>query len=434
MVKPIWYYNLNSKTNSNYFIDYHKLTDDEKKFIDYSNLYEHDKSSLIDATYQAWHKGFINLKNSKPSLIDHSMSINDQYVFIKRMFNPFWSYYVLLLRILLFKVTLKELIFVYKIRDIKKIDLYNSHFTYSNYDSFESNLIKKEPLVTIIIPTLNRYPELKNVLNDLEYQTYTNFEIIVVDQSIPFKQKFYNSYDLKIKLINQKEKGLWRARNTAISHAKGDFILLLDDDSRLENSWIYQHLKCIDYFSVVDISAGVSISMVGAPTPQNYSYFRWADQLDTGNTMLKNEVFQRTGLFDTQFEGMRMGDGEFGARAFMNGFRSVSNPKARRFHLKSKDGGLRETSGWDGMRPKSIFEPRPIPSVLYLYRKYWGNKSSILSLIQTLPTSLGPYRIKGTGLGKLVSLIILLFFFPFVILQVLRAWIISSKMLKNATL
>ena len=361
------------------------------------------------------------------------MSIEDQYIFIKRMFNPFWSYYVLLLRILFFRVTFKELIFLYKIRDIKKIDLYNSHFTYNNYDSFESNLIMKEPLITIIIPTLNRYPELKNVLKDLEAQTYTNFEIIVVDQSIPFKQKFYNSYDLQIKVIKQKEKGLWRARNTAINHAKGDFILLLDDDSRLEDGWINQHLKCIDYFNV-DISAGVSISMVGAPTPQNYGYFRWADQLDTGNTMLKTEVFQRTGLFDIQFEGMRMGDGEFGARAFMNGFRSVSNPKARRFHLKSKDGGLRETSGWDGMRPKSIFEPRPIPSVLYLYRKYWGNKSSILSLVQTLPTSLGPYSIKGTRLGKMVSLIILLFFFPFVILQVLRAWIISSKMLKNTIL
>ena len=76
------------------------MTDDEKIFIDYSNLYEHDKSSLIDATYQAWYKGFIDLKNSKPLSIDHSMSIKDQYVFIKRMFNPFWSYYVLLLRIL----------------------------------------------------------------------------------------------------------------------------------------------------------------------------------------------------------------------------------------------------------------------------------------------------------------------------------------------
>ena len=175
--------------------------------------------------------------------------------------------------------------------------------------------------------------------------------------------------------------------------------------------------------------------MVGAPTPQNYSYFRWADQLDTGNTMLKNEVFQRTGLFDTQFEGMRMGDGEFGARAFMNGFRSVSNPKARRFHLKSKDGGLRETSGWDGMRPKKVFLNRDQSLVFYIFIVSIGEINlPFLSLIQTLPTSLGPYRIKGTRLGKLVSLIILLFFFPFVILQVLRAWIISSKMLKNATL
>ena len=37
---------------------------------------------------------------------------------------------------------------------------------------------------------------------------------------------------------------------------------------------------------------GTSISLVGAPVPSNYNYFRWADQLDTGNVLVKRNVFK----------------------------------------------------------------------------------------------------------------------------------------------
>ena len=409
------------------------MTGEEKSYIDYPNLYDNNESRMIDVAYQAWHKGFVNLTPDKSFSSNYSMSINDQYVFIRRMFHPIWSYYAFILRIFSFKLTFKELIIFYKIKSIKKINLNRPYLSHDKYFSFESQLIKKKPLVTIVLPTLNRYNQLKNILSDLENQNYKNFEIIIVDQSIPFNGEFYDSFDLNKKIINQKERALWRARNTAIGYARGDYILLLDDDSRVNNDWISEHLKCLDYFNV-DISAGVSISLVGAPIPAHYGYFRWADQLDTGNTMLKIEVFDKCGLFDLKFEGMRMGDGEYGARAFMNGFKSINNPKAKRLHLKSEDGGLRETSGWDGMRPNSILEPRPIPSVLYFYRKYWGNNSSILSLLQTLPTSLGPYQTKGTRVGKVISITILFLFLPFVIIQVLRSWKISTEMLKKSTL
>ena len=44
--------------------------------------------------------------------------------------------------------------------------------------------------------------------------------------------------------------------------------------------------------------------------------------------MVKKTVFKKTGLFDCQFERMRMGDGEFGARCIKNGMLLISNPKA----------------------------------------------------------------------------------------------------------
>lgn len=102
------------------------------------------------------------------------------------------------------------------------------------------------------------------------------------------------------------------------------------------------------------MSSGVSLSTVGAEIPENYSYFCWSSQLDTGNVLLKKDIFRKIGLFDRQFEKQRMGDGEYGLRAYLAGYKNISNPKAKRIHLKVSQGGLRVKGGsWDAWRPKN---------------------------------------------------------------------------------
>ena len=136
-------------------------------------------------------------------------------------------------------------------------------------------------------------------------------------------------------------------------------------------------------------------------------------------------------MFDRQFEKQRMGDGEFGLRAYLNGFKCISNPYAKRIHIKHDEGGLRETSSWDSFRPNSWTHPRPIPSVLYFWRKYWGNKPAIFALIQTIPFSLNPYSLKGKKSGYILSLVVFILFFPLVITQVIRSWHKSGKMINS---
>ncbi|RMF47480.1 MAG: glycosyltransferase family 2 protein, partial [Deltaproteobacteria bacterium] len=136
-------------------------------------------------------------------------------------------------------------------------------------------------------------------------------------------------------------------------------------------------------------------------------------------------------LFDRQFERQRMGDGEFGLRAYLQGFKSISNPYASCIDIKAGTGGLRQMGSWDGFRPKSWLAPRPVPSVLYLCRKYFGDRAARYLLLKGVPPSLISYRYKRNSLLLLLGLPLTLLLLPLVVWQVWRAWSISSDMLQQ---
>src|SRR5690606_11998875 len=333
------------------------------------------------------------------------LPVADEYRFIRKNYSKFWTLYVLMVRLLSLKNPIREIHSFIKTKDSKREAFAKNHFQYADYDTFESDLVRQNPLISVVIPTLNRYAYLKDVFKDLENQNYKNFEVIVVDQTDDFQEHFYKGWNFNLNYWYQEEKALWKARNDAIKSAKGDYILLYDDDSLVENDWIVQHLKALDYFKA-DLSSGVSISVVGAEVPEHYSYFRWSEQLDTGNVLIKKDVFYTIGLFDCQFEKQRMGDGEFGLRAYLAGFKNISNPKAKRIHLKVAQGGLRQMGSWDGWRPKKLLSPRPVPSVLYLSRSYFGNKKSVLMLMTSILPSIVPYKLKRNKFLKLLSIVL----------------------------
>ena len=226
---------------------------------------------------------------------------------------------------------------------------------------------------------------------------------------------------------------MWLARNKAIEFSDADYLLLFDDDSRVDINWISNHLKCLDFFDA-DISSGVSISTVGARVPDNYSFFKYSEQLDTGNVLIKRDVFKAIGLFDRQYEKQRMGDGEYGLRAYLYGFVNISNPYSKRLHLKVDSGGLRQMGSWDGFRPKKWFSPRPIPSVLYQFRKYYGNKMTVFNLLKSIPPSVIPYKHKGKKSFIVLAFISMIMIWPIILCQVGRSWSLASKKLKQGAI
>jgi len=437
-LNPGWYFNLIPVDSLSYSIccfnsDVMKFPDEFERIIFPDSRFETKTAIDLDAGFQAWNRGImLTAKNIPLDKIQHkeNISVKDEYIFIRKYYKWHRVYYYLIKNLLSFNNPFKEIGAFISTRDIERTELINPHLEYEGYKSFESEILKNNPKVSVIIPTLNRYKYLKDVLEDLEKQDYNNFEVIIADQTDVPNIEFYDKFNLNLKIIFQDGKGQWLARNEAARKCTGDYFLFFDDDSRVDKDWISEHLKGLDYFKA-DISAGVSLSTVGDAIPENYSFFRWADQFDSGNAMVKREVFEKTGMFDRQFDKMRMGDGEFGLRAYLAGFKSISHPFAKRIHLKVSSGGLRQMGSWDAFRPKNFFSPRPVPSVLYLYRKYYPSDFVSNAMIIGLLPSLIPYKWKGKKylypLGALAAIFIL----PVLLIQLGISWKRSSEMLKE---
>jgi GT2 family glycosyltransferase len=426
-IQPVWYQNLTPSKNNFYWVDYNSLDTDDQTMIDFDVQYTSNLAALRDAAYQAFHKGIMVRDASRvlPLNSNERVAVVDEYRFVRKYFHALWAWYILFFRLLSWNNPITEIVAFFNTVNVKRIDVFARTKIYPNYKASQGVLAQSEPLVSIIIPTLNRYAYLKDVLDDLERQTYQNLEIIIVDQSEPFEAAIYQNRGKRVRVIRQDEKALWKARNDAIQQSSGELILLYDDDSRVKENWVEEHICCLDYFQA-DISAGVSISMVGSKVPRHYSFFRWADQCDTGNAMVRRELFERIGLFDRQFEKQRMGDGEFGLRAYLNGSISISNPLADRLHLKAESGGLRQMGSWDGFRPTSWLAPRPVPSVLYLTRSYFGNRVAILDLLVKVPMSIIPFQYKRKPLLFLFGILATVLLLPIVLMQVIRSWHLAT--------
>lgn len=102
-------------------------------------------------------------------------------------------------------------------------------------------MASKRLFISIFVPTGSRAESLRRVLNSLSKQTYKHFEVIIVDyrsKDMTFEVIERFRKKLKIKLINQKQKGLSLAANMALGKSEGSIFIRTDDDVEMTPGWL----------------------------------------------------------------------------------------------------------------------------------------------------------------------------------------------------
>ncbi len=107
-----------------------------------------------------------------------------------------------------------------------------------------------KPFFSVIVAAYNKADVIGSTLDSLLEQSFTDFEIIVIDDgSNDYSAKLIAEYNSpKITYYYQVNKGVSSARNKGVEISRGSYIVFLDADDQVENDWLFHfHHKIISF-------------------------------------------------------------------------------------------------------------------------------------------------------------------------------------------
>lgn len=218
------------------------------------------------------------------------------------------------------------------------------------------------PFVTVAICTRDRAARLGAVLASIAAQTYQDIEILVVDSapSNDATEQMVRASHSRVRYVREQQPGLDRARNRAISEARGAIIAFIDDDATADPRWVEGLIAAFDAPEVMCVTGMVAPARLETaaqelferfghtkgfhrlrfslrePPPATHC-FPYKGYLGAGcNSAFRRTVFNKIGLFDPRFDmGTPIcggGDHDMFARILRAGHTLVYTPDAVVFH------------------------------------------------------------------------------------------------------
>ncbi len=114
------------------------------------------------------------------------------------------------------------------------------------------------PTISVIVPVYKVEPYLRQCVDSILAQTYTDFELILIDDGSPDSCGAicdeYAEQDSRVRVIHQENGGLSAARNAGIDTARGDYLTFIDSDDLIKDIYLEKLL-----FSLTDSNTDISI-------------------------------------------------------------------------------------------------------------------------------------------------------------------------------
>lgn len=197
--------------------------------------------------------------------------------------------------------------------------------------------------VSVIVPSYNYGHYIAACLNSVIAQTYLNWECIVIDNgstdSTAEIVKAYIKKDSRISYYYTEQKGVSFARNLAVQHCEGDYILPLDADDKIAPTYLEKAVKILSSDATVKVvycDAELFGSASGKWILPNYSL---RDML-VENSIFCSALFRKSdfntvqGFNEEMVEGFE--DWDFWIRMLKNGGTAYKIPEALfYYHIKS---------------------------------------------------------------------------------------------------
>lgn len=206
---------------------------------------------------------------------------------------------------------------------------------------------------SVIVPVYNRPQEIDELLESLTQQTYTNFEVLIIEDGSENRcDKIVDKYrsSLTVRYFYKENSGQGFSRNYGFERASGDYLVVFDSDCLIpphyfESVTRFLHLHPVDCWGGPDrahttftpLQKAINFSMTSFLTTGGIrgNRMRIGDfHPRSFNMGISRAVYEKTGGYRIT----RMGeDIEFSIRILNHGFRSALIPDAYVYHKRRTD-------------------------------------------------------------------------------------------------
>jgi glycosyltransferase involved in cell wall biosynthesis len=226
------------------------------------------------------------------------------------------------------------------------------------------------PSVSVVMTVRNVEKYIANCIMSLLDQTFSDFEIVVIDDmSNDNTKSIIRKFDDKrIKCFkNVNWLGISSSRNRGLNYATGEYIFFTDGDCTVSKKWIEEGLRCLRDPKCVGVEGKIYyVSHDYEPSFSDHiTENRHGGKFMTGNVAYKKSVIERVGGFDERYSYLE--DRDLALRAMKFG-RIDFNPEMIVYH------------------PKHILRPRQfvqvgkrIRNIVLFYKKFGEARSLALT-------------------------------------------------------
>lgn len=150
--------------------------------------------------------------------------------------------------------------------------------------------------LSIIVPVYKVEKYIRRCLDSIINQTFTDFELILVDDGSPDTSgeicEGYAKKDERIRVIHQENKGLSGARNTGVEVSKGEYIGFVDSDDWIELEMYEKLITAAEKYGADIVKCGLDYTDGNCHDRDNYGT---GTQTFEGN--LIEQFFQERSIF-----------------------------------------------------------------------------------------------------------------------------------------
>ena len=276
----------------------------------------------------------------------------------------------------------------------------------------------ENPVVSIVIPVYNQIQYTYScLLSILEHTKDVSYEVIIADDVSTDVTEHLSEYAQGLVICrNTTNQGFLRNCNNAARHARGRYVMFLNNDTQVTDGWLSSLVKLIESDPSIGMvgsklvypdgrlqeaggiiwsdGSGWNYGRLDDPDKPEYNYVKDVDYISGAAILLSNELWKQIGGFDTRFAPAYCEDSDLAFEVRKAGYRVVYQPLSKIIHFEGVSNGT-DVEG-TGLKRYQVANSKKL-------KEKWADEFAAQCENDGNPD---PFRARERSMGKKIILVV----------------------------